>query len=224
MIHSSTCWCTNKKTTHQVQTYNGRWRQRQQQLPGELWLVWITRPLVVRFKCLSPPTPASPHSQFHLSYLVHNLGKFLVYTDLPWCNKDKQSFSPLRPNCTLKSKGNKDRQSLTSVEETVPLYCMAVQPPTENKKEVLVKDNMFKVYLKMVTLASLLSGNQERYQYFYIWLIIKIYFRLDGRFSLTWYESPQVYTLQGEGGWDVYIISLLVFKFPARFAKWFHCH
>lgn len=36
--------------------------------------------------------------------------------------------------------------------------------------------------------------------------------------------SLHVYTPQGEGGRGTYIISLLVFKFPARFAKWFHCH
>lgn len=36
--------------------------------------------------------------------------------------------------------------------------------------------------------------------------------------------SLHVYTLHGEGGQDTSIIFLLVFKFPARFAKWFHCH
>lgn len=183
---------------------------------------------VVWFKCLSPPTPTSPHSQFHLSYLVHSLEKFVVYTALPWCKKDKQYFFPLRPNCTMISKENKDRIFNKHGRNCAFLFHghheTYFMPLTENRKEVLVKDNKLNVYLKMVTLTSLLSGIQKRYQYFCIWLIIKIYFSLDGRFSLTWYESPHVYTPEGEEGQDTYIISLLVFKFPARFAKWFHCH
>lgn len=119
--------------------------------------------------------------------------------------KKLQYFSPLRLNCTLISKENKDRQSLTSMEETAPLYFMANKLLTENRREVPVKDNMFKVYLKIVTL---LSGIQRRYQYFYIWLIINIYFRLDERFRLTWYESSCLYTTWRRRARYIYYFSI----------------
>lgn len=61
------------------------------------------------------------------------------------------------------SKENKDRQSLTSMEEIVPLYFVANKLLTENRREVVVTDNIFKVYLKMVPLDSLLSETQMRY-------------------------------------------------------------
>lgn len=144
MVHSLACWCA-KKTTHLVQIYYGRWRQRQQQPPGEFYLVWSIRPLVWRdFSASALPLllPSAPSS--HFSHMVQNLWKFLVLLSVaripPAATKTSSIFLHLDQTVLWYLKKIRIDKLRQTWKKTTPSYCMAVKPLTDNRKDVLVKD------------------------------------------------------------------------------------